>query len=94
MDHLHGELDIGPNDIVEVSLDHAANVQLLDAINYDNYRHGRPYRYHGGYAKSTPVRLKAPSRGRWHLVVDLGGNAGTVRAGVRVIPSPVEATSR
>jgi hypothetical protein len=34
--YLHHEVDAGPNDVIEVTLDHAANVQLIDPGNYDN----------------------------------------------------------
>lgn len=88
MNFLHGDLrELTEGDVVEVTLDHAANVQLLDTANYEQYRQGRPYRYYGGYAKESPVRLTVPSPGRWHLVVDLGGGIGTVRASYRVLSS-------
>ena len=79
MEFLHNELDLKASDVVE-AVDHAANVQLLDPTNYDHYRNGRPYRYHGGYAIESPFRLRAPFSGTWHLVIDLGGAAGSVRA--------------
>lgn len=85
MNFLHQEFDVGPDDLVEVTLDGQANVMLLDTPNYDRYRKGEAFRYHGGLAKTSPVRLVPPHRGRWHLVVDLGGFAGRVRAGVRVL---------
>ena len=31
----------------------AANVQLLDSSNFNNYRNGRQYRYIGGLAKKN-----------------------------------------
>jgi hypothetical protein len=31
------------------------------------------------------VRLSAPHPGHWHLVIDLGGHAGSVRASIRTI---------
>jgi hypothetical protein len=83
--YLHYEFDAGPEDIIEVHLDRAANVQLLDDANYDQYRNGRSFRYHGGYAKQTPVRLTPPHPGHWHVVIDLGGGAGTVRATARLV---------
>jgi len=85
MNFLHQEIDAGPDDVVEVSLDHRANVQLMDSVNYQNYPAGRPFRYHGGYVTSSPYRLRPPRRDRWHLVIDLGGSAGSVRASARVI---------
>ncbi len=85
MDFLHDEFDLNPGDIVEVNLDGQANVMLLDSTNYDNYKNGRAYRYYGGHAEVSPVRLPAPRGGKWHLVVNLGGYPGSVRAGVRVL---------
>jgi hypothetical protein len=85
MEHLHQELDLTPEDIVEVTLDHAANVQLLDPSNYLAYKEGQPYRYYGGHVTQSPYPLRAPHAGQWHLVVDLGGGPGTVRASTRVI---------
>ena len=76
---------IGPDDLIEVSLDHPANVQLLDPSNLAAYKEGRPFKYHGGHAKVTPFRLRPPYQGQWYLVVDLGGGPGTVRASVRVL---------
>ena len=64
---------------------HPTNVQLLAATNYEKYSQGKPCNYHGGYAKESPVRLFAPSQGQWHLVIDLGGGTGTVRASFRVL---------
>jgi len=85
MDFLHYEFDASPGDVIEVELDRAANVQLLDAPNYENYRNGRGFRYQGGYATTSPVRLEPPRPGRWHVVIDLGGGAGRVRAFARLI---------
>jgi hypothetical protein len=87
MNFLHKDLQLADGDVVEVTLDHAANVQLLDTANFEQYRQGKPYRYHGGYAKESPVRLTAPAPGRWHLVIDLGGGTGSVRASCRVLSS-------
>lgn len=90
MEYLHREFDLGSEDVVEVTLSgNAANVLLLDDSNFDNYRQGRPYSYHGGYAKESPFQIPTPHSGRWHLVVDLGGGAGRVQASARVVsPSP------
>ena len=87
MNHLNYELDASEGDIAEVTLDRAANVLLMDHANYDDYNHGRNYRYFGGYATKSPVRLAVPRGGRWHIVVDLGGGAGEVRAAVGLLSS-------
>ncbi len=54
----------------------------MDDINFSSYRPGRSFRYHGGLAKRSPVHLAAPHTGHWNVVVDLGGYAGSVQAGV------------
>jgi len=85
MNFLRYDLDLGPSDVVEVELDKEANVRLLDGINFAKYRRGERHTYYGGLAKVSPFRLSAPRPGHWHLVIDLGGYAGTVRASVRTI---------
>ncbi len=85
MNYLHYELDLGRAEVVEVTLDKQANVRLLDDQNYSNYRRGEHHTYYGGLVKKSPARLTAPRSGRWHLVIDLGGYAGTVSAAVRTL---------
>lgn len=85
MNYLHYEFDLGPEDSVEVSLDGQANVRLMDDANYALYQQGQRHRYSGGLAKTSPVQIPAPRPGHWHLVVDLGGYAGTVRANARIL---------
>ena len=57
MKHLHQEFDAGPDDLVEVTLNGRANVMLLDPPNFDLYRKGGSFRYYGGLADVSPVRL-------------------------------------
>lgn len=88
MNFLHYELQLSSDDVVEVTLDKQANVRLLDDINFSHYQKGERHTYHdGGLAKVSPVHLRPPHAGRWHVVIDLGGFAGTVRASVRTIRS-------
>lgn len=85
MDFLHTDFHGGPSDVVLVTLDSQANVMLLDDCNFSPYRQGRTFHYCGGWTTHSPVRLSPPHRGHWHVVVDLGGYGGSVRAGIRVI---------
>ncbi len=85
MNFLHKVLELADGDMVEVTLTNAANVQLLDEENYQQYSQSKPYRYHGGYGEESPVILATPHAGRWHLVIDLGGGVGRVTAAVRVL---------
>lgn len=52
----------------------AANVILLDPLNFDRYRFAQPFLYAGGgYCAHTPVALRIPRDGHWYLVIDCGG---------------------
>jgi hypothetical protein len=84
MNFLHYDFQLGAGDVVEVRLDKRANVRLLDDHNFAQYRAGRQHKYRGGLVKVAPFRLAAPHSGHWHLVVDLGGYAGQVKASVNV----------
>ncbi|MGB4701774.1 MAG: DUF1883 domain-containing protein [Syntrophomonadaceae bacterium] len=76
--------------IVEITLrGNAANVQLLDSHNFNNYKNGRKYRYIGGLAKQSPIRLKTTHSGHWHVAIDLRGLGGRVTSSVRVLPAPL-----
>lgn len=81
-----GHLERGS--VVAVTLSgNAANVRLMDGSSFNNYKSGRHHRYIGGLAKRSPVRLTVPHSGIWHVAVDMQGLRGSVRTGVRVIPS-------
>ncbi len=85
MSFLHWHDWVGPCEVIVVTLDHAANVQLLDDPNFSNYRRDRSFSYIGGYYRRSPVILKPPHSGHWHVAVDLGENGGPVRAGIRLV---------
>jgi hypothetical protein len=77
-------------EIVEIKLSgSAANVQLMGDSDFQSYRNGRNYRYIGGLAKQSPVRLQIPRSGNWHVAVDLKGLRGNVRSSARVLPRPL-----
>jgi hypothetical protein len=85
MKFLHWEIDAGPDNVIAVRLNRQANVRLLDDINFSAYRSGQSHRYRGGLAKRSPATLGPPHSGRWHVVVDLGGYAGSLEAAVSII---------
>ena len=85
MNFLHSEFQGGRDDIVLVTLDKQANVMLLDDSSFAAYRQGRAFNYYGGWMTRSPVRLVPPHQGHWNVVVDLGGNSGTIRASVRIV---------
>ncbi len=86
MNFLHNDLGtLSGDEVVEITLDKAANVKLMDSANFSRYRAGARHDYFGGYITRSPFRLAVPRSGRWHVAVDLGGYAGSVRAGIRVL---------
>jgi len=83
---LHYDLGtFGPENTVEVTLSSAANVQLMDPSNFNSYRNGNRFHYYGGYVTRSPYRIRPPRTDHWHVAIDLGGAAGTVRASVKVL---------
>jgi hypothetical protein len=87
----HVKYDLGQQKagaVAAVTLRQQANVQLMDLSNYRTYQRGGRYQYIGGLAKASPVRLQIPRDGQWVVVIDLGGRAGRVNAGVVVEPPP------
>ncbi len=85
MHYLYREFQARAGDIVEVTLDQQANVRLLDSANYSRFKSGQQFRFYGGRALRSPLRLPVPSSGTWYTVIDLGGHGGTIRYGVRVL---------
>ena len=77
---------VGGGAVVEVTLKgSAANVRLMDQSGFNNFKAGRQHRYHGGLITRSPVRLRVPRSGSWHVTVDMQGLRGTGRSGIRVI---------
>lgn len=85
MNYLHYEFNLKANDVVVVTLDKQANVRLMDSSNYQNYRAGGEHTFYGGGATKSPVHVNPPQSGYWHLVIDTGGYAGTVKASVKIV---------
>ncbi|WP_410785735.1 DUF1883 domain-containing protein [Kribbella sp. C-35] len=89
MEHLRYDLgNLKKGSTVVVTLKNQANVQLMMNSEYNNYKAGRRYRYHGGRVTRSPFRMPVPSNGHWVVAIDLGGYAGRISAGVAVEPPP------
>jgi len=82
-DHLHWELNAGPRDTLQITIDQSANVLLMDDANYQQYCKGQGHTCYGGPAEKGTVTLKAMRPGRWHIVVDKGRAGGVVTASVK-----------
>ena len=87
MDFIHydlGYLEAGTT--VAVYLNSAANVSVLDSVNFSSYRIGCSFRYFGGYVTRSPYYVTIPNSGRWHVAIDLGGYGGSIGSSVKIIP--------
>jgi len=89
MEHLRYDLgNVKKGSTVVVTLKNQANVQLMPLSEYNNYKAGRRYRYHGGRVTQSPFRITVPSNDHWVVAIDLGGYAGRISASVAVQPPP------
>ena len=88
MNHTHFNIGaLNKGSVIEVILEgNAANVYLLDNLNYKKYTQKERFMGVGGYQKSSPVRLQAPATAQWNIAVDLpAGAKGTVKSSYRVL---------
>lgn len=84
-DFLHTQAFLNAGQVVEVTLDTQANVMILDQSNFSCYQHGMAFRYYGGLATRSPIRIPVPHTGNWNVVIDLGGGSGSVRHSIRIL---------
>lgn len=91
MEFVHHDLGHrSTGEIVEIVLSgNAANVRLMDSSNFQSYRNNRQHKCIGGLARKSPVRLRIPNSGHWHVAVDLAGLGGSVRSSARILPKPM-----
>ena len=71
--------------VVEVTLNAVNNVRLMTAPSFQRFTEVLDFKYIGGVAKKSPVRLTIPESGHWHLVVDMEGHHGLAESAVKVI---------
>lgn len=72
-------------DVLRVTLDHQADVRLLDDANYALLKAKSKYESVGGHATKSPVVLVAPSDGHWNLIIDAGDHTRELHASVDVL---------
>jgi hypothetical protein len=68
--HLHKEFTIGPQTVVEVFLDQAAMVYLMDGPNYESYCQELQFSAWGGESTVSPSRIRPGHEDHWHLVIE------------------------
>ncbi|MBN2049848.1 MAG: DUF1883 domain-containing protein [Spirochaetales bacterium] len=85
MNFLHYQIHAGPENIVQVRIDKRANVRLLDTLQYQKYRRGKTLEGAGGETDPPGREFRVQNRDVWHVIIDLGGKEGTVKAQVNVL---------
>lgn len=72
--------------VVEVALSCINNIRLMDDDNFKLYAEDKSFKFLGGRAEKSPVRLTIPKTGHWHVVVDKTGFQALANSNVRAIP--------
>lgn len=84
--YTHYDLDMQRGGtIIEITLSAVANVRLMTHANFDLFKNARKHKFLGGVAKQSPIRLKIPKSGHWHVVVDMEGLAGKAESSIRIV---------
>lgn len=84
--------DLGPRqsgEVIEVTLSSVANVRIMDTLNFTNYKNGMKHIYTGGVVRQSPIRFAIPTKGHWHVAIDITGIQGSsnLKASVKVVPT-------
>ena len=85
MNFLHTRENLNSGDVVVVDCSHQCNIMLLTDHNFNHYKKGNKFQYHGGAYKMFPVRISVPSNDNWNIVLDLGGGNATVEHSISFI---------
>lgn len=66
------QMTVGLNLVVEVTLNHAANVYLVNQQGCQDYLNGNKFSHYGGYTTESPYKIRIPSSNHWYVIVDNG----------------------
>jgi hypothetical protein len=85
--YTHYDLDMQrAGTVIEITLSAIANVRLMTHANFDLFKNARQHKFLGGVAKQSPIRLKIPESGHWHVIVDMEGHLGKATSTIKVVP--------
>lgn len=79
---------------IEVTLSAVNNVRLMTAVNFQRFTERLDFKYVGGVAKRSPIRLVIPENGHWHVIVDMEGHHGLAESSVKVLAAPTNTISQ
>ena len=74
--------------VIEVTLNATNNIRLMTAANYQRFTERLDFKYVGGLARKSPIKLTVPENGHWHLIVDMEGHHGLADSTVKVVAPP------
>ena len=77
--------------IIEVSLSAINNVRLMTGANFQRFTELLDFKYLGGVAKKSPIRIAIPETMHWHLVIDADGHNGRAESSVKMLPAQPQA---
>lgn len=87
MEFLYKDLGIlSGGTTVEVTLRNAANIRLMDEVNFRAFRNNGSHRAVAHYVKQSPYLVTVPNAGHWYIVLDLGGASGRIEYSIRLLP--------
>lgn len=72
--------------VIEVSLNAVNNVRLMTSGNYQRFTELLDFKFIGGIAKKSPLRLTIPETSHWHLIVDCEGHHALAESSVKMLP--------
>jgi len=74
MRFVHSREYLKDDDIVLVQCSHQCNVRVMSDREFQNFKAGKPHKYHGGHFKKLPAQIPVPHNGFWNTTIDLGGS--------------------
>jgi len=81
---LHYEVELGREESVQVALNKAARVYVLDDKNYGRLKAKERFRYFGRSKRRNNVVIRPDHPGRWHVVIN-GADTEDLNASVSLI---------
>jgi hypothetical protein len=73
---------------IEITLNGVNNVRLMNAVNYQRFTERLDFKFVGGVARKSPIRLVIPENGHWHLIVDMEGHHALAESSVKMVAPP------
>ncbi|MFF2320038.1 DUF1883 domain-containing protein [Agrobacterium sp. NPDC058088] len=77
---------------LEISLSAVNNVRLMTGANFQRFTELLDFKYLGGVAKKSPIRIAVPETMHWHLIIDAEGHSGLAESSVKMLPAQPQAT--